>query len=79
MRVHHPATEDNWPSQTAQVVLARFSLAKKRPAEGRIATVTGLAAALILPVLGNTADNPLRNDGSVVLLHVLCILRQQRA
>lgn len=58
----------NWHDQPAQLALAHLALAKKRSPEDRLAASRGLADALTLPLLGNTADDPTLADAAVALL-----------
>lgn len=62
------AVHANWRSTAAQAALGRLALVKKRPSEDRTAAATGLANALVLPLLGNTADDPMLAEAAVALL-----------
>ena len=58
----------NWRSPAAQGALARLALARKGGMETRSGATAMLAAAETLPLLGNTADDPLLFDAAIALM-----------
>lgn len=58
----------NWHCPSAQTVLGKIALAKKRAPDLRTLATTSLAADMTLPLLGNTADDPILVEGTVALL-----------
>ena len=60
----------NWRSAAAQGTLARLALAKKGNAESRSLADGMLSTAMTLPLLGNTADDPVLFDAATTLMDI---------